>query len=339
MPTTSNHNQRSKALLRLTALWALNEAALGGLLHLFRSPFTGIFVGGSAVLLIALIAYWSEKPARDIPKALLVVLIIKAVVSPHAPLPAYVAVSFQGMLGALLFSTLPSFRLAAFLLGFLALVEAALQKLLITTLLFGMPLWESIDLFIDYILRKMQLLGQGSAAGSTWLIGLYVGVYALVGLAVGWVAGWLPKEAEKEAQQTSLPATIEVLSDLPAKERKPAWKKPWAWSIVGLLLFMTSTYYLVPAAQSQWSPIWLIVRTFTIIGIWYFLLSPAVMWLVRRFLRKQAKSYEKEVQEAMDMLPAFRQLIKTAWKETRALQGLARWRALLIRTIAYTLNY
>ncbi len=330
---------RPKALLRLTALWALNEAALGGLLHLFRSPFTGIFVGGSAVLLIALIAHWSEKPARDIPKALLVVLIIKAVVSPHAPLPAYVAVSFQGLLGALLFSALPSFRLSALLLGFLALVEAALQKLLITTLLFGMPIWESIDLFIDHILRKMQLLGQGSVEGSTWLIGLYVGLYALAGLVVGWTAGWLPAEAEREAQRTSLPDQVEALAAIAPKPPKPAWKKRWVWAILGLLLFMTAVYYLVPAARPQWSPVWLIVRTFAVMGLWYFLLSPALMWLLRRFLRKQAQSYEREVQEAMDMLPAFRQLLKTAWKETRALKGWARWKTLLLRTIAYTLNY
>ncbi|MDV7397666.1 hypothetical protein RZS08_40070, partial [Arthrospira platensis SPKY1] len=108
-------------LIRLTALWALNEAGLGGLMHLFKSPFTGIFVGGTAVLLISLIGYVAEKPGPAIMRALTVVLIIKAMASPHSPLTAYLAVAFQGVMGAALFSVLPSFRLAALLLGPLAL--------------------------------------------------------------------------------------------------------------------------------------------------------------------------------------------------------------------------
>lgn len=176
------------ALIRLTALWALNEAGLGGLMHLFRSPFTGIFVGGGAILLIALIAHTAKRPGPAILQALLLVLIIKAAVSPHSPPTAYLAVGFQGLAGALLFSLLPSFRLSALMLGVLGLLESALQKLLVMTILFGMPLWKSVDAFIDYVLQKFGLLGeQSEVQGSQWLIGLYVGLYVVSGLAIGWL--------------------------------------------------------------------------------------------------------------------------------------------------------
>jgi hypothetical protein len=94
---------RDRAVERLTALWALNEAGLGGLIHALRVPFTGIVVGSTAVVLIALIAFFAERKAKAILKATVIVLLVKAAASPHTPLPAYAAVSFQGLAGALLF--------------------------------------------------------------------------------------------------------------------------------------------------------------------------------------------------------------------------------------------
>jgi hypothetical protein len=45
---------------RLTALWALSEAAFGGVLHAFQVPFTGLFINASAIIFITLIAYYSK---------------------------------------------------------------------------------------------------------------------------------------------------------------------------------------------------------------------------------------------------------------------------------------
>ena len=87
---------------KLTALWALNESGLGGFLHVFNTPFTGLIVGGIAILLISLIAYYAENKWQAIFKALVIVLIIKMAVSPYSPFGAYVAVSFQALFGPLL---------------------------------------------------------------------------------------------------------------------------------------------------------------------------------------------------------------------------------------------
>ena len=122
---------RQRAVERLTALWALNEAGLGGMIHALRVPFTGIVVGSTAVVLIALIAFFAERRARAILKATTIVLLIKAAASPHTPLPAYAAVAFQGLAGAALFALLPSLRFGALVLGLLALWQGAVQKLLV----------------------------------------------------------------------------------------------------------------------------------------------------------------------------------------------------------------
>jgi hypothetical protein len=337
--TTSGFGEERSVLIRLTALWALNEAALGGLMHLFRSPFTGIFVGGSAVLLITLIAYVAKRPGPAILQALLIVLIIKGTVSPHSPLPAYFAVGFQGLMGALLFSLLPSFRLAALLLGGLALLESALQKLLVTTLLFGMPIWQSIDVFIDYVLKKMGVLAAGSSVqGSLWLVGLYVGTYALSGLAVGWLAGRLPQEVKAAAQELELPE----LADAPegegtARKRRPIWQRPSFLGFALLLLFFVIVYFSVPAAQGLLAPVWLILRTLAVIAIWYFVLSPLLMRLLKGFLHRKAAAYRADVNAALAFFPAFRKIARAAWQETRQIQGWRRWKTLAVRIIAYAL--
>ena len=120
-PAAPGGLDRRRAVERLTALWALNEAGLGGLIHALRVPFTGIVVGSTAVVLIALIAFFAERKAKAILKATVIVLLIKAAASPHTPLPAYASVTFQGLAGALLFGLLPSVRLGALLLGLLTL--------------------------------------------------------------------------------------------------------------------------------------------------------------------------------------------------------------------------
>ncbi len=129
---------------RITALWALSEAALGGLLHAIKIPFTGLFIGGSAVIFITLIAFFNSERGTIL-KATLIVMMVKAIVSPHSPINAYLAVAFQGIIGEMLFLLIPSKNIAALLLGFLSLLESALQKLLVITIVFGQNVWEAID--------------------------------------------------------------------------------------------------------------------------------------------------------------------------------------------------
>lgn len=327
-------------LIRLTALWAMNEAGLGGLMHLLRSPFTGIFVGGGAVLLISMIGYTAKRPAAEILKALVLVLIIKAAVSPHSPLPAYFAVAFQGLLGALLFSMIPSFRLSALLLGTLALIESAVQKLLVMTLLFGTPLWKALDAFIDGVLQKFHLLSDDAGAkGSLWVVGVYVGVYAISGLLIGVLAGRLPQEVNEAAGRLTVPVH-ETAPDIGAsKKKKSILQKKYFQTMLLLAGILMSTYFFSPKAWSGLSELWLILRVLLLIGVWYFVLAPLLMRLLQKFLKKKQAAYREEVETALNLLPVFRMLARSAWRETSSLRGWTRIKELAVRIIAYALMY
>lgn len=58
-------------------------------------------------------------------------------VSPHTPVPAYLAISFQAIMGYGLFSLFKVNFLSIFLLSILAMMESAIQKLLILTFSLG----------------------------------------------------------------------------------------------------------------------------------------------------------------------------------------------------------
>jgi hypothetical protein len=127
-----------------------------------------------AVVLIALIAFFAERPFKALLKATVVVVLVKAAASPHTPLPAYVAVSFQGLAGAILFGLLPSLRLGALLLGLLALWQGAVQKLVGMSLLYGRSLWDSVDAVGRWILEKMGS-GPGELSPTGWFLAVYLG--------------------------------------------------------------------------------------------------------------------------------------------------------------------
>ncbi len=184
----SEYNHRT--VNRLTALWALNESGLGGILHAAKFPFTGILVGGFAVILITLIARYSNFSFKAILKATAMVLMIKAAVSPHSPFPAYLAVSFQGLLGAVMFSLSRNFKIAPIVFGGLALLESAIQKILLTVLFFGMSFWKSVDDFVLNTIKLFQLPADFSF--SEWLAISYVVFYLVIGLILGRFASKIP---------------------------------------------------------------------------------------------------------------------------------------------------
>ncbi|RYY90979.1 MAG: hypothetical protein EOO15_00075 [Chitinophagaceae bacterium] len=188
--------RRWLALQRLTALWAFCESGLGGVLHALKLPFTGLIVGSFSVICITLIAWCSQRHYRKILDSLLLVLIIKAAVSPHAPPTAYVAVAFQGLAGYTLYRLAGVRAGSVYTLAVLALLESAVQKLLNMTLFFGKSFWSAADELVAFIGRELRI---GLPPGSILLVVVYVGLYLLGGIACGWLANRLLRDLAEPA--------------------------------------------------------------------------------------------------------------------------------------------
>ena len=127
-------------------------------MHALHLPFRGFLVGAFAVVIISLISFYSQGNANDILRATFFVILIKAGVSPHTPPPAYIAVAFQGLTGTLFFRIL-NYSVACIFFAVLAMIESALQKLIIATIIFGNSLWEAVDSLIKGIVKEFHLPG------------------------------------------------------------------------------------------------------------------------------------------------------------------------------------
>ena len=330
---------RNRAVERLTALWALNEAGLGGLIHAMRVPFTGIVVGSTAVVLIALIAFFAERKARAILKATTIVLLIKAAASPHTPLPAYVSVTFQGVAGALLFGALPSVRLGALLLGLLALWQGAVQKLLVMTILYGKSLWDSVDAVGRWILEKMGG-GSGELSPTGWFLVFYLGYYTVAGLITGGLAGAIPGEIDRALKNPRPRPVPEPVADsvLPAlASRKRWWRRtPFKAGLV-LAALLLATAWLYPGQAGWVRGVRIFARAAIVLAIWIWGVRPLGLALFRRFRRREQSVYGAEVTRTLAQLPALRQAAGVVWRQSRDVPGFRRWKYFLVELIVLAL--
>lgn len=326
----------SLAVSRLTALWALTEAGLGGVLHAFRTPFTGIFIGGVAIMLIVLIGYFANGSPREILKAVVIVLMVKIAVSPHSPPLAYLAVSFQAMMGVILFYFFRSPRIIGPLLGFFALIESAGQKLLTLTILFGESMWEAMDSFVSFTQGQMGM--ENSENGGVWIACSYVAIYAIVGILVGWWAGRMPGRISVLLSKWTVP--IIPPENLKIRMNEGSfWKKWWKRGRSALLILVLILLALWGLRdEDTMDPIILILRALCVIVFWYGIIAPIIMETLKRYLHKKQEGAPMEFAKVMDILPHIKGVSKIAWKETSHRKGLFRLSEFVSRMIVYSIS-
>ena len=275
--------RNSKIITRLTALWALSEAGLGGVLHAIQSPFTGLFVGGFAIVLVSLIAYFSDNKWESIVRSLLIVLIIKLAVSPHSPPTSYLAVSFQAAMAGLIYSKLSLSKWSAMLLGVVTLIESAIQKLLVLTLIYGRSIWDALNSFSGYVVEKMGFLGNVFSASA--LITIYLWLYAILGLIVGYIIYDIVRYLDINQGNVKYQIqAIEFDNEVGvAKKRRGRWR---VWVIFGIFFaFIAAYYFIVSDGDAVWKNwLYIFLRSTGILLLWYYALVPLFKWLFGNFI-------------------------------------------------------
>ncbi|RYE15295.1 MAG: hypothetical protein EOP51_27020 [Sphingobacteriales bacterium] len=330
-------NKQTVTIQRLTALWALGESGLGGWMHALKLPFTGIFVGGFAVACIALIAHYCRNNMRIMLQALLLVLLVKFTVSPQSPLPAYFAVAFQGVIGAIFYRLISNYTVASVLFAFIAMLESGAQKIIIMTLIFGKSLWEAIDAFFGGILKDFSL--PQDMPFSYWVIGLCMGLYAVWGLVLGaWLSG-LPKRLELrsagiiEEYKRLAPASNESTPAQPRTKRRIKWFMPLVFAFIILIFLFSDNINSFNKAG------YLVLRTVAVVLFLFYVLSPALRWLMVRWLNNRKAEQSEALRSILMLQPELRQLLKPSWQMSKAKhQGLRRYPAFVTNMITLTLH-
>ncbi len=332
------------AVARLTALWALAESALGGVVHALRLPLSGLVMAGTAVILISLIAHFAERP-RELLRATLLVLIVKAVGAPHTQLVGYLAVAFQGLFAYCLYSVWRPGRASTAVFAVVALLETAMQKLLTLAIFFGVPLWEAIDEWGGWIIERYfpaYIDAEFSLAMS--LVGIYLGIYLIGGLAVGYIAGKLPESIMAERRKIGPHAYLPAQQVAPAPASVPAaarrrrlLKEVLMWGGVAALL--AATVYVGAGELSPWASASIyLIRTLAILAVWYFLLGPLLSKWLHRWLLSRSADHAVELERLLDALPMYRALASSQYRElSKQYSGFSLYRHWLPRVLALSL--
>jgi ABC-type thiamin/hydroxymethylpyrimidine transport system permease subunit len=307
---------KEQVYYRLIALWVLFEAMLGGIIHGLRIPVSGLVVGSAAVICISLIGYYVGQRGAIL-KATLIVAIFKMMLSPQSPPPAYIAVFFQGLMGELLFFNKRYHRTSCMLLAILALLESALQRILVLTIVYGNDLWIAVNDFIN------RLTGQREATNySLFIAGAYVSIHLVAGILVGWWAGVLPTKINTwEGREVNFDHYGETL---PVKKRKRLKKGLLIVWVVLILLYAQSYFAIGKPLLTLDLPLRILIRSAIVVLTWYFLAKPFFAWILRQWLDKKKSRFAPDIAAIAELIPGFRKLMTTAWQTSATQKGIKR---------------
>lgn len=330
---------------RITALWAFSEAAFGGILHALQIPFSGLFIGSAAVVFISLIAITS-KDKSEILKSTIIVILVKAVVSPYSPLTAYFAVFLQGSLGYLFFNFIKNEKAAALLLGFTTMLFSSLQKLIILTLLFGNTIWQSIDLFVEFIINQVGIhSGFPNLTFSYLIISVYISIHLIAGLFFGGqvtkIPDWLRKEYGFIDSEFILAVyTEDYFSKQPGKKKKSWWLRPSGIVILVFSITIMAMSYYSPQLNDSivWEIVFMLIRSILITVIWFTIISP---FLVKRFVKiveKKKFKYASEINQITALFPNFMKIINYCWKDSARFTNNGRIKKFFANSLALLLT-
>jgi hypothetical protein len=280
-------------------LWAFAESAVGGVMHAVKFPFTGIIVGSVAVICIAMIGHYNAQKPEKILQALGIVLLIKLTLSPYSPWQAYVAVFFQGYLGYFLFSQPTFFKLKTLIFSTVCLAESAIQKALISIVVYGSSLIEAIDQSARHILFSM-----GFHTDTSFFYGvftLYVGFYAVAGILLGL---WIPRIPQYLHSMRDQLDDMTRVVPAPWPQRKTLFRKG-ALTIAVFIFILVCVKWLLPDFP-VFQLLWFLLRSILVSLILVFVLGPVVMNLVRKWISKNPVDHALFT-EVVHQIPVFTQ--------------------------------
>lgn len=312
MIATHPQKENKQLYYRLIALWILVESFLGGILHGFKIPVTGLLVGGSAMICIIFIARYF--PAKgSILKAMLVVASFKLMLSPQSPIAAYIAVFFQGLLGELLLRN--RWRLVSSLgFGLITMLESAVQRILVLVILYGSHFWEAVDVWLVKTLKQPGLSNFSLMAASA-----YLAIHVLAGLGLGYL-GWKLSTSQSATPKPEwqIPAFDPdyKASILSGKSDKKHWIR--AYRFLGfVLLILLLQVILIPdkAILPRGYVLELTYRFALMIAIWKLIMEPTLRLVLNTYLDLKKVFLKKTLEEIQLILPSIQWMAVQSWKK------------------------
>lgn len=308
---------------RLIALWVLCEAMLGGMIHGFKLPVSGLFVGGAAVTIISLMAYYVPGKGNII-KATIIVAVFKMMLSPHSPFPAYIAVFFQGLLGELLFMNRKWFRLSCMVLAILSMIESATQRLLMLTIFYGVALWKAMDQTLS------KLTGEKTITHYSYYFAIgYIIIHIVAGIWVGWFMGVLPKKINHWRNEALMIVPFNGNINEVPKVKKKRKKLKTSFLIIWIMLIGLYLQSIIPIGKpllSSNDSLQVLVKSMLVVLTWYLLVAPWVTKLMQGWLKKKQELEQTTIKQVSFVMPSVKYVVQQSWLQSASRKGIQRFR-------------
>jgi hypothetical protein len=248
--------------------------------------------------------------------------------SPHTPPTAYIAVFFQGLMGQILFFNLKFFRLSCILLAVLALVESSIQRIIVLTVLYGNDFWTALNQFI----RKVT--GETTVTNYSLVIaGAYIILHSIVGFIVGVFAGSIVQQSKLWSilhKEYLIPYSDEIHSEIKPistrKRKKIKYLFIFIW-IALIILFLQSYLHIGEPLMPSQLPLQILLRSLLIVLTWYFLLSPIISSLIKKWLSRQKIKSKNDINQVILLLPSTKYIFLKSWTLSSSVKG---WKRLLL---------
>lgn len=287
-----------------------------------------------------MIAYFSDGRG-EILKATLIVLLVKAAVSPNSPLTAYFAVSLQGFLGEVFFYNKKFFKTSALIFSMLVLFLTATQRILTLTILFGNNLWNSIDIYTKYVLNAL-----GLKILNINVSFIIIGVFVMLHVAIGALAGKFAAGMPEKIKNPSFPEDFNadelknykgnVISKPPRKKKRKKILRTIFYAVVIVLIIFS---YLHPEFGKRRSLdlVIMLIRSITIIFLWVTLVSPFLYKSIRKYLDKKEAPIIGRINRIIASFPYYRKILDYSFFKYRGERLPGRIKKTIITFLALAL--
>ncbi|MEG8945927.1 hypothetical protein [Rosettibacter firmus] len=343
--TLQFHNTLYIDTKRFTALWAFSEAVFGGILGILKVPFAGLLLSGAATIFISLIGRYSENKNEILHSTLLVIL-VKAVVSPYSSLSSYFAIALQGMMGYIFFKHIKNIKVSSILLGFFSETFSAVQRVLVLTILFGFTFWEALDSFTHYIFNQIgveRYLYPFSL--SIFSVMFYIIIHMIAGIYIGSKVVKIPEWIESRTDivyplHSSFYYKMDAFKLNLKKKKKRWWKKPSGMAIIAFsILYMILSYYSKELGlYRSYEILMMLIRSVIITFVWFSIISPYIQKRFSKFLEKNKFDHAPEINKIIVLFPSIKRLINYAWFMSKGEIGIFRIIKFLSDTTALLLS-
>lgn len=315
-------------ITKYTAIWAFSESVFGGVMHALKIPFTGLLLGGLAIIFLSLTNDLVENK-RELLKVTFLVIMIKFLFSPNTPFTAYLAVLMQGIFAFVIFSYLKSRTISILVLSFLSEIWSALQKILITTLFLGMNFWYSIDEISRYMAKISGFNLGNDFSMSLFLISLYFLLHLAGAGLFSFITIRLPDYIEKHQNRIEQvyfnyilknESELNFVTSIPQNKANKSWyKKPGRLLFVLFLIFVSILTLIDPTLKKilLLDIISMIIRASILIYLWFNVISPFMVNQLMNVLKKSKYingNQMKTIEDIKGFFPGFRTKINLAWE-------------------------